>query len=173
MTLIQILAGAMALLVGFAAMFAKKGSRLHRRAGLLFVVAIVVMGATGALVAALKSVRISVVAGLLVVYLAGTALLTVRHDLPAARLPMIALTGPGLLMPVRLPFSIAFLSACMQLPFLQDLRKKRPSVVPPPRRVQRTVFVVVPSWDAFAQVLSCFHAQRSEMARSSFGAISK
>lgn len=97
MTLTHILAGALALLAGFTAMFAAKGSRLHRRAGLLFVAAIMVMGATGALVAALKPVRISVVAGLLVVYLVGSALLTVKRDLPAACLPLMAMAGLGLL----------------------------------------------------------------------------
>ena len=100
MTAIHILAGALALLAGYTAMFAAKGSWLHRRAGLLFVIAMAVMGISGAVIAALLPVRISIVAGLLVVYLVGSALLTVKRDLPAARLPLVAMTGLGMVVAV-------------------------------------------------------------------------
>ncbi len=94
---LHILAGALALLAGYTAMFAPKGGRTHRRAGLLFVSAIVLMGSSGTWLAAWKPDRLSVVVGLLVVYLVVTSLLTVRGSLPAARVPLLALMGLGLL----------------------------------------------------------------------------
>lgn len=100
MTALHIFAGTLALLAGYTAMLAMKGGLTHRRAGLIFVATMMVMGSSGAWMAALKSVRISVVAGLLVVYLVGTALLTVRsHSLGprAARNSLLALAALGLL----------------------------------------------------------------------------
>jgi hypothetical protein len=99
MTALHIVAGSLALLAGYTAMFVMKGGLTHRRAGLLFVIAILVMGSTGAVMAALHSVRISVVAGLLVVYLVSTSLLTMRSSsLPpqVARNTLIGLAGLGL-----------------------------------------------------------------------------
>jgi uncharacterized membrane protein len=100
MTALHILAGALALLAGATAMLAAKGGNAHRRAGLLFVATMLVMGSSGAWMAAIKPVRISVVAGLLVVYLVSTSWLTVRADINTsrrARLALMALTGLGLL----------------------------------------------------------------------------
>ncbi len=95
MTWIHIVAGALALLAGATAMLAAKGAWLHRKAGLIFVCAMLLMGSTGALIAASRPVRISVVAGLLVVYLVATALLTVKRSLPEGRLLLLALAGLG------------------------------------------------------------------------------
>ncbi|OLC52350.1 MAG: hypothetical protein AUH43_00275 [Acidobacteria bacterium 13_1_40CM_65_14] len=77
----HILAGVLALVFGYVALFAAKGATLHRKSGLLFVFAMVTLSLTGALVAFLRASSISVVAGLLTFYFVTTALLTVRRRL--------------------------------------------------------------------------------------------
>ena len=74
----HILAGVLALVFGYIALFAAKGATLHRKSGLLFVSAMVTMSLTGALVAFLNSSSVSVIAGLLSFYFVTTGLLTVR-----------------------------------------------------------------------------------------------
>jgi uncharacterized membrane protein len=78
---IHIAAGALALVFGYVALFAAKGSPLHRKSGMLFVFAMVTLSLTGAFVAFLKSSSVSVVAGLLTFYFVTTGLLTVRPRL--------------------------------------------------------------------------------------------
>jgi hypothetical protein len=68
---IHIAAGGIALLLGAVALLAKKGGRVHRRSGLVFVGAMLVMGATAAVLG-------NVIGGLMSVYFVGTALTTVR-----------------------------------------------------------------------------------------------
>jgi hypothetical protein len=77
---VHILAGMLALVFGYVALYATKGATLHRRSGMLFVYAMVAMSLLGALMDALKtsSVSVNVVAGLLTFYFVTTALLTVR-----------------------------------------------------------------------------------------------
>ena len=76
----HILAGGLAIVFGFIAMFAAKGGRVHRRLGMYFVYAMVVMALGGA-VMALKpeGSPTNVVAGLATFYLVVTAVLTVRR----------------------------------------------------------------------------------------------
>ena len=83
----HILAGGLALVFGYVALYATKGATLHRKSGMLFVYAMVTMSLSGALMDALKTSRISinVVAGLLTFYLVTTALLTVRNGLRESR----------------------------------------------------------------------------------------
>ncbi|MCE7983340.1 MAG: hypothetical protein DYG89_19375 [Caldilinea sp. CFX5] len=81
MTLLHIIAGLLGLASGAVALYARKGATLHRRSGMVFVYTMLLMSASGALLAALKVERISVVAGLLTFYLVSTALLTVRRPL--------------------------------------------------------------------------------------------
>jgi amino acid transporter len=76
---IHILAGGIGLIAGYVALFSAKGATLHRKTSLLFVVAIVTLSLTGALVAFLSASSISVVAGLLTFCFVTTALLTVRR----------------------------------------------------------------------------------------------
>ena len=75
---VHILGGVLALLAGYVALLATKGGALHRRTGIAFVVAMVVLSLTGALVAALGAEPVSLVAGLLTFYFVTTGLLTVR-----------------------------------------------------------------------------------------------
>ena len=76
---VHILAGMLALGFGYVALYATKGATLHRRSGMLFVFAMVMMSLSGALMEALtKSLTsVNVVAGLLTFYLVTTAVLTV------------------------------------------------------------------------------------------------
>ncbi len=106
---IHIVAGALALAAGGVALVALKGTRLHRRSGTLFTGAMLLMGSTGAGLAAidhyslagelLAPKRISIVAGGLSVYLAVTAWLTVRRR-PAPALLHLATTAVGLVIGV-------------------------------------------------------------------------
>jgi hypothetical protein len=79
------MAGLLALAAGAVAMSAGKGGRLHRRAGIVFVCAMLVMSALGAVLAVLKPTRISILAAMLTFYLVGTALLTVRRSVRESR----------------------------------------------------------------------------------------
>lgn len=76
---IHVLAGIIALLAGTVALYAVKGFPLHRKSGLVFVGAMLVMSGTGALMAVfVKPDGVNVVAGLLTFYMVCTALITVR-----------------------------------------------------------------------------------------------
>jgi len=68
---IHIAAGGLALALGAVALLVKKGGPTHRRSGLLFVYAMVVMASTAAILG-------NVVGGLMTLYFVGTALTTVR-----------------------------------------------------------------------------------------------
>jgi uncharacterized membrane protein len=81
---IHIAGGAFALLFGYIALYAAKGGAVHRKTGLGFVIAMVTMSLTGALIAALNAERGSVVAGSLTFYFVVTGLLTVK-PIPGAR----------------------------------------------------------------------------------------
>jgi uncharacterized membrane protein len=77
----HIAAGITGLLAGLAAMVLRKGSRRHAVAGRVFVVAMVVMGGSGALIAFLDPLgdAVNVAMGILACYLAVTAWLTARR----------------------------------------------------------------------------------------------
>lgn len=86
MLTLHVAAGLIAIPAGAVAMTARKGSVLHRRAGIAFVAAMLVMSALGAVLAVRQSTPISVLAGMLTFYLVGTGLVTIRgsaHDLRA------------------------------------------------------------------------------------------
>jgi hypothetical protein len=76
---IHIVAGALAVIFGFTALFVKKGGTIHRRSGMLFVYAMLVMGTTASILEYLKSAAATnLVAAILSLYFVGTALTTVR-----------------------------------------------------------------------------------------------
>ena len=82
MILLHIIGGLVGLTSGAVALSASKGAKLHRKSGVIFVYAMMVLSASGALMAALIPERISVIAGMLTFYLVTTALLTVRRHEP-------------------------------------------------------------------------------------------
>jgi hypothetical protein len=84
----HVAAGSVALASGYVALYTAKGERLHRRAGLLFVGAMVAMAAVGMLMAVTRDHRapaVNVPAGLTVTYLVVTALTTVRPSTTTTR----------------------------------------------------------------------------------------
>ena len=78
---IHIVAGGLALMFGYVALYAAKGATLHRKSGMLFVYAMVTLSLSGALMEVLKAwaVSVNVVAGLMTFYFVTTGLLTVRR----------------------------------------------------------------------------------------------
>ena len=76
---IHIAAGGLAILLGFTALFVKKGGTIHRRSGMLFVYAMLVMGITASILSFVQSAgATNAVAAFLCLYFVGTALTTVR-----------------------------------------------------------------------------------------------
>jgi hypothetical protein len=76
---IHIFAGGLAVALGYTALFARKGGALHRRSGLLFVYAMLIMGFSASILAFLRSpTDPQIRTGLLTAYFVVTALTTVR-----------------------------------------------------------------------------------------------
>jgi uncharacterized membrane protein len=83
---IHIAAGGLAIVLGAVALSVKKGGTIHRRSGLLFVYAMLVMGTSASILGFLKSPTDgNVMAGLMTAYFVGTALTTVRPASPWTR----------------------------------------------------------------------------------------
>ena len=76
---IHIVAGLIAIVAGYASVFALKGAKLHRKSGMVFVYSMLVLAATGAVMAALKNQPANVIGGSLAFYLVSTGLLTVQR----------------------------------------------------------------------------------------------
>jgi uncharacterized membrane protein len=78
---VHILAGGLAIVFGFIAMFAAKGGKVHRTLGLYFVYAMVVMALLGAIMALKpEGSPTNIVAGLATFYFVTTALMTIRRN---------------------------------------------------------------------------------------------
>ena len=76
---IHIAAGGLAIILGAVALSVKKGGTIHRRSGLLFVYAMLIMGVSASILSLLKGrADGNVLAGVLTAYFVGTALTTVR-----------------------------------------------------------------------------------------------
>lgn len=99
MKLFHITAGVLALVFGAVALYAAKGSPLHRRSGVSFVVAMLAMTSSAVVMAAfLEPNPVNVIAGSLTFYLVCTGMLTVRRQVAQARrlvagLMLLALAG--------------------------------------------------------------------------------
>lgn len=75
---VHIIAGSIAIIAGFISVFAVKGLKLHRKSGMAFVYAMVVLSLTGAVIATLKHQPPNIIGGSLAFYMVITAFLTVR-----------------------------------------------------------------------------------------------
>jgi hypothetical protein len=85
---IHIAAGGLALVLGAVALMVKKGGTIHRRSGLLFVYAMLIMGVSAAILG-------NAGGGLMTVYFVVTALTTVRPVSPwTRRINVAAVTVP-------------------------------------------------------------------------------
>ena len=83
---IHIAAGGLAIVLGFVALLVKKGGTLHRRSGLLFVYAMLVMGTTASILGLRNGLTDgNVMAAFMTAYFVGTALTTVRPVSPWTR----------------------------------------------------------------------------------------
>jgi uncharacterized membrane protein len=83
---IHIAAGGLAIVLGAVALAVKKGGTIHRRSGLLFVYAMLVMGFSASILALRNGTSDgNLVAGLMTAYFVGTALTTVRPVSPWTR----------------------------------------------------------------------------------------
>lgn len=88
---LHILGGAIAMAAGLVAVCARKGGRLHRSAGDVFVVAMVVMAVFAAVLGVLRPGQvINVFIAAFTLYLVATAWLTARRRETAAGTPRIA-----------------------------------------------------------------------------------
>lgn len=76
---IHIASGAVAIVAGAVALYSLKGASLHRKWGMVFVYAMVLMTLTALVMAVLAGVRFSAMQALLSLYLVTTALLTTRQ----------------------------------------------------------------------------------------------
>jgi len=96
---IHIIAGSVAILAGFVSVFALKGAKLHRRSGMVFVYAMLVLALTAGTLAFLKHQPGNVIGSALTFYLVTTALLTVRrrdrefHSIDLAAMLIAAAVG--------------------------------------------------------------------------------
>jgi len=81
---VHILGGMLALLFGYVALFATKGATVHRKSGMGFVIAMLAMSLTGALMAAMKLNRGNMLAGTITFYFVLTGVLAVK-PIPRAR----------------------------------------------------------------------------------------
>lgn len=88
---VHIIAGSLALLAGYVALYSAKGAAAHRKAGMLFVYSMVTMALLGAGIAAWSRSIGSVLGGVFATYLVITGLLTVRPAGEASRPVNIAL----------------------------------------------------------------------------------
>ena len=82
---VHIAAGGIALVLGAVALIVKKGGNIHRRSGLLFVHAMLLMGITGSILGMLKDQLGNVLGGVMAAYFVVTALTTVRRQSPSIR----------------------------------------------------------------------------------------
>jgi len=91
---IHVAAGGLAIVLGAMALLVKKGGTIHRRSGLLFVSAMLVMGTSASILGFRKSPTDgNVFAGFMVAYFVGTALTTVRPVSPWTRRFNVAALG--------------------------------------------------------------------------------
>ena len=77
--IVHIAGGLIAVIAGFVALLTRKGARMHRKSGDVFVIAMLIMAAGGAIAALAKSQTFNIFAGTFTFYLVATAFLTVRR----------------------------------------------------------------------------------------------
>jgi uncharacterized membrane protein len=145
---IHIVAGALAITLGAMALLASKGGLLHRRAGMVFVYAMLTMGVSGSILATKDSLtNINVLGGFMCAYFVLTAFTAVRPvSIWTRRLNLIAtaiglvvgliwiwlgvraVTSPQLAIPFFMVFSAFLVGAAMLLGVTGDVRVMRSGI---------------------------------------------
>ncbi|MGQ8366945.1 DUF2306 domain-containing protein [Glaciecola sp. 1036] len=97
---LHIFAGSIALLAGTISFLAKKGANTHRKAGKVFVISMVLMTLSGALLAFINDEMLNMVAGLVTFYLVCTAFVAARITTFKPNLTNLSLAFFGLLVGV-------------------------------------------------------------------------
>jgi hypothetical protein len=111
--LVHIVAGSLGLILGYLALYAPKGAGLHRRTGMGFVYAMLILTLTGITIALVKGVApaVNVPAGLLTAYLVTTSLTTVRPLGPGSRaLEVTAMLVAGVVAVASFSFGVEALA---------------------------------------------------------------
>jgi uncharacterized membrane protein len=154
---IHIVAGGLAMVLGFVALAAPKGATLHRKSGLLFVCAMLIMGFSGSVLALrLSLTNMNVLGGFMSAYFVVTALTSVRPASAWTRwlnraglLVVIALSLIDLALGVRalagrdgtingVPyFMLFFMATVMALAAVGDVRTLRSGILPAASRLAR------------------------------------
>lgn len=98
----HVAAGSVALVAGFAALWMTKGGQAHRRLGRVFFHTMVIMGLSGAGVAATTGVETSVVMGIFAAYLVVSATTAVAPSIPGHA--VIALVSPAVALGLAITF---------------------------------------------------------------------
>jgi len=88
---VHVFAATIALIVGYVALFAAKGGRLHKQTGKIFVYAMVVMSLLGSFLAAINpnGSPTNIVAGLVTFYLVTTAMISVQKTWRPGRIDVV------------------------------------------------------------------------------------
>ena len=82
---VHVVAGLIAIVAGFIAVFARKGGKLHRKSGTAFVYSMLLMSGSAGLMATLLSQKFNPAQGVLTFYLVSTGVLAVRRRPEASR----------------------------------------------------------------------------------------
>jgi uncharacterized membrane protein len=91
---LHIAGGIVGLISGWIALFTRKGGRLHRKAGVVFGISMLIMAASGGYISLLRASWLNVLAGTFTFYLVLTAWLTVKRkqqELGRAEYALLAL----------------------------------------------------------------------------------
>ena len=81
LTVIHITSGAIGLLMGFLAILLRKGDQQHRRVGNIYVCAMLTLGVTGAIVAFVRDIPLSMMNALVICYFVLSSLSTIRNPI--------------------------------------------------------------------------------------------
>lgn len=114
---LHVAAGGVAILAGFAALGAPKGRDLHRKAGTVFFIAMLLMAGIATVLATLDGQKLNAVAGAFTTYLTATGWLAVRRP-PNTLGGFERLSGPAVLLLAVIAAAIGGLVAA--LPGLPD-----------------------------------------------------
>ncbi len=116
--LVHVVAGTISVLAGATALFATKGSKTHRTAGNLFFTFMLLMAASGSIIAWQKPSMITFLAGVFTLYLVATSWVTIRRSAP--NIGIFELIAPLVAMAIGAAGIWFGLEALQSVPALKD-----------------------------------------------------